>query len=178
MAIGCVLFVTLLGYLVSTSISRRATATFPLRTPRPGGLARPGPWDTVTVDARDPGAWRYVDLDHGSFLEPPDTAGWDVSVRRFQIRTREAAAIGEPGPPNPVGRGTTSDVGEPGTLGKWYRYNLLSHVLEPRGLVYRLRTDEARVARVEILSYYCPGLSAGCVTFRYAPATGPSSPSR
>ena len=179
LAIGCVLFVAVLGYVVTTSLIRRETATYPLRPPRPGGLIQPGPPDTVTIDAVDPDLWRYVDLDHGRSLVPPDTAGWDLTLRRYQIRTRSATSAAVSVSFDWAGEPEIAPLFDgPATIGKWYRYNVLSHSLEPRGLVYFVRTDEGRVAKFEILSYYCPNLTGGCLTFRYAPTTAAVSGSR
>ncbi len=66
-----------------------------------------------------------------------------------------------------VGNITASDTVSTATK-RWYRYNVLSLLLEPRGHVYVVRTSERRYAKFEILSYYCPGLVAGCMTIRYS----------
>jgi hypothetical protein len=34
--------------------------------------------------------------------------------------------------------------------------------------VYAIRTADGRYAKLEIVSYYCPGAVSGCLTFRYA----------
>jgi hypothetical protein len=39
--------------------------------------------------------------------------------------------------------------------------------VKPSPRVYALRTADGRYAKLEILSYYCPGAMPGCVTFRY-----------
>jgi hypothetical protein len=174
LAIGFVLFVVVLGYVITTSLVRRDSATFPLRSPRPSGLMQPGPPDTVTIDTTDPAAWQYVDLDRGRALVPPDTAAWDLALRRYQLRTRGAMPASGSVPFDSTGMPETAwDTIRPGLIGKWYRYSMVSHLLEPKGLVYFIRTDQGRIAKLQILSYYCPGLTPGCLTFRYAPATAP-----
>lgn len=174
LAIGFALFVAVLGYVVTTSLIRRDSATFSLRPPRPSGLMHPGPPDTVTIDTADPDAWQYLDLDQGRSLVPPDTAAWDLALRRYQIRTRGAMPATGSVPFDSAGAPEAAwDSIGPGAIGKWYRYSMVSHLLEPKGLVYFIRTDEERIAKLEVLSYYCPGLTAGCLTFRYAPATSP-----
>lgn len=176
LVIGCVLFVGVLGYVVGTSLSRREIATFLLHPPRLGGLTLPGLPDTVTIDTADPDLWQYVDLDYGRSLIPPDTAGWDLALRRYQIRARGAMSATGSAPFDSAGEPeTVVDSNGAVTIGKWYRYGMASHLLEPKGLVYFIRTDEQRIAKLEILSYYCPGPIPGCLTFRYAPATGPVS---
>ena len=46
-------------------------------------------------------------------------------------------------------------------------------LLEAKAHVYALRTRQGRTWKVQVLSYYCPGLRAGCLTIRYAPLAGP-----
>lgn len=155
--LGLGVFVALLGYLIAASLTRRSAPAF---SPSPVGrvLGTGADYDTITVDARDETAWRYVDLDTRVVLESGDSTGWDLAVRRFRIR----AARG------------------PGELGRWYSYGAVSHLLEPKGVVYEVTTDAARIAEVDILSYYCPGLEAGCVTWRYRlrPPASPASARR
>ena len=50
---------------------------------------------------------------------------------------------------------------------KWYRYSMLTHLLEPAGHAYIVRTRDRRYASVQVLSYYCTGLRPGCLTLRY-----------
>lgn len=150
---GLALFVAVLAYLIAASLTRRTAPAF---VPSPVGIALsiPGQPDTLTVQARDQDRWRYVDLDRGFIAPPGDSSGWDLAIRRFHIRLA---------PPS-------------GDLGKWYRYGMLSHLLEPTGEVYPVVTGEGRTGHIEILSYYCTGLEAGCVTLRYQlePASPPA----
>jgi hypothetical protein len=130
----------------------------------------------MTLDARDPDAWRFVDLDRRIPLAPPDTAGWDVAVRRFRVIVSRGVADLGPAPfasvadaprdgyvPTRFGADTTNPA-----IGHWYRYGFLSHLLRAGGRVYVVRTDAGSYVKLEILSYYCPGPAAGCLTFRYA----------
>jgi len=149
-AIG-VAFAALLLLLVALSLAPRHVETFALGRPAPSALA-PGGADTVTLDVQDPDAWRYFDLDRGAVLVPPDTLGWDLAARRFQLRVPAGAA-----------RRLTS----PGR-DRWYRYDFLAHLLRPRGLTYAVRTDAGTDFSFAVLSYYCPGPTAGCLTIRYA----------
>jgi hypothetical protein len=131
--------------------------------------------DTLTVDAGDEHRWRFVDLDRGEVVLPPDTAGWDLMLRRFHFIPSgtvanlgrvafEAAAI----PPDTgyqssrFARDTTNAATE-----RWYTYSYFSHLLSPKRDVYALRTRDGRSVILQLLSYYCPGPTPGCVTFRY-----------
>lgn len=174
--LGFGLFLVVIGYLVVASLVRPKAVTFMPRPPHAGGLAaRPGV-DTTTIDTTDPERWRYVDLDRGRLLSPPDTSGWDLALRRYHIVS--AGANADAGPlafdeVNPSAGSVALPAGGDTTrhpLGRWYRYSMFSHLLEPNGHLYLIRTDEGRVVKLEVLSYYCPGLTAGCLTFRYGSA--------
>lgn len=150
---GFALFVAVLAYLIAASLTRR---TAPVFAPSPVGavLGAGEGIDTLTVEARDQDRWRYVDLDRGFIAPPGDSSGWDLAIRRFHIRLAQPSR----------------------DLGKWYRYGMLSHLLEPTGEVYPVATGEGRTGQIEVLSYYCTGLEAGCVTLRYqlGPASSPA----
>jgi hypothetical protein len=171
---GFAVFLALLGFLLASSLSRRQVAAFAPReaiTPREGGR---GP-DTLTVDASESSRWRFVDLDRGRVLAPPDTAGWDIAIRRFHLIAAESIADAGAMPferlarppesgyiTNTLGTDTTNAA-----IGRWYSYSMLSHLLVPKGHLYVVRTREGRLAKLELLSYYCPRLQAGCLSFRY-----------
>lgn len=169
------LFLAIIGWLVASSLVRPSARMF---APTPPGIsagdgAEP---DTLTVDAADESAWRYVDLDRGRILSPPDTAGWDLALRRFHIVPADAAAdLG------PVAFDTVARVSAGGfvptrrghdttnaALARWYDYRMMAHVLEPKPRLYAVRTPEGRIAKVQLLGYYCPRMRAGCVTLRWA----------
>lgn len=140
--VGLGLFTGLLGLMVATSLARRAAPVF---EPTPVGVQlMPDTAEVlITIDARNETAWQYVDLDTGTALAPGDSAGWDLAAQRFRLRTAG------------------------GDLGRWYRYGFMTHLLEPAGGLYEVVTDQERTATVEVVSYYCPGLQAGCLTLRY-----------
>jgi len=52
-------------------------------------------------------------------------------------------------------------------LSSWYSYSYFSHVLTPKPHVWALRLAAGGYAKLEFVSYYCPSLEPGCVTFRY-----------
>ncbi|MBI4502589.1 MAG: HmuY family protein [Gemmatimonadetes bacterium] len=131
--------------------------------------------DTLTIDAGDEHRWRFVDLDRGGVVEPPDTAGWDLALRRFHlIPSGEISNLG------PVPFDSVNAAPESGYVASrfsrdtsnaatdhWYTYSYFSHLLTSKSDVYVLRTREGRYAKLQILSYYCPGPTPGCVTLRY-----------
>ena len=173
---GFAAFVVILGYAVVMSMKPRSTNVYePSPIAAIGASANSLVVDTVTIDAVNTASWQFFDFDRGSVVLHPDTAGWDLAVRRFTVIAADAAAdLGEiafddvdevPGVefvPTTFARDTTNAA-----IDRWYSYSMLTHVLEPKGHVYLVRTREARFAKIEFLSYYCPGVVAGCLTFRY-----------
>jgi hypothetical protein len=173
------LFLTAIAYIVASSLTRRSQPVYepsPI-APRP---IPPGSTvvDTLTIDARHETTWRFVDFDRRSEVVPPDTVGWDLAFRRFHIIAADAVLDLGPAefratPPdsgyvsNRIAGDTTNSA-----IARWYDYGFMSHLLEPNGHIYAARTPEGRYGLFEILSYYCPGLAAGCVTVRFRyPAT-------
>lgn len=161
--VGFVAFLAVMAYLLVSSLTRRRAPSFaPSPVGVPLAVSSTGGPDTVTVDARRESEWRYLDLDLRLALAPGDSAGWDLAMQRFRIRAAHGAQV--------IARAQNarSDL-EPWSpdFGHWYSYGALSHLLEPAGRVFAVRTDRGRIAQVEIVSYYCPGLEAGCLTLRY-----------
>ena len=173
---GFVLFVIVIGFLLVLSMTPREALEFPPTPPRPMDTTLTSiVYDTVTIDAHDEVAWHFFDFDRASPVFPPDTVGWDLAFRRFTIvpaggvvdlgvtafeATAEAPANGYV--ESTFGRDTLNTE-----IDRWYTYSVVSHLLKPNGHVYVVRTAESRYAKLELLSYYCPGVVAGCPTFRY-----------
>jgi hypothetical protein len=170
-------FLAVIAYVVASSLVRPAVQTFEPAAPRePTPASDSVVTDTVTVDATDANVWRFLDLDRRALLAIPDTAGWDIAFRRHSLITSGGAidlgadvpyddVVRAPAGPyisTVVGRDTTNSA-----LERWYRYRLLTHVLESGAHVYAILTDQGRYAKLDILSYYCPGPRAGCPTVRY-----------
>jgi hypothetical protein len=170
---GFGIFVLILSYIVVASLSRRDAPTFAPRAPRAGGLNASATADTATIDTTDPEQWRFVDLDQGRLLVSPDTAGWDVALRRYHIRASGAIAdlrqveLTGLAPTLPGGSVAPGDLDVEPAIDRWYHYSMWSHLLEPNDHVYVLRTSEGHMTKLQVLSYYCPGLQAGCLTIRY-----------
>ena len=174
------LFLAAIAYLVSASLVRRDAPVFSATPPnhtRGANWQRVG--DTLTVDASDGDRWVYVSLARGRPLVVPDTAGWDVAVQRYRVITPPAGAIADLGATpfeSTTVHSATSFVSTTGdaqpendAIKHWYRYNLLTHLLEPNGHVFAVRAPSGALWKLAVLSYYCPKLQAGCLTMRYAP---------
>jgi hypothetical protein len=173
-------FLVAIGYLVAASLTRRSA---PVYSVSPANRTRAGHWqtagDTLTVDATDGDRWQYVSLARGRVLALPDTAGWDVAVQRYRVITPPNGAIADLGavsfetarsPLRATFVATTfAHQPENAAIEHWYRYNLLTHLLEPNGHLFAVRTPDGLSWKVAVVGYYCPGLVAGCLTVRYAP---------
>jgi len=181
--IGFGVFLLAMGYLVAASLTRRTAPTF---APTAAERVRDSAWvrggDTITVDARDDRRWRYISLTLGRVLSPPDTAAWELAVRRYSVASsHEVIDFGDVDF-DALGRArdrawAAMRVGPARVdtaLGRWYRYSLLTHLLESARHVYVVRSPRGEHYKVQVLSYYCPGLTAGCMTLRYAPLAAPS----
>jgi hypothetical protein len=167
-------FVAATAYLIASSLTRRSVLTY-APTPAPldqdSGSRAPGAIDTLTIDATNADRWTYVSLTRRAVLAFGDTAGWELAVRRYQVRSSGLVSdVGVTGldqvartPDN--GRNATA----PSDLGHWYRYSWLTHLLEPSGHVYEIHSSGGRTFALQIISYYCPGPTAGCLTVRYVP---------
>jgi hypothetical protein len=175
--IGFAAFVLGLGYMVVASLARREVAVF---TPSLPTRARSADWrragDTLTLDAGDGERWRFASLAAGRALAGADTASWELAARRYRVTVSGALADLGVVPFSLARVGSTtrfveSHRGETvnDAIQHWYRYSFVTHLLTPGGHVYALRTRDGHLYKMEVLGYYCPGLTPGCLTLRYAP---------
>jgi len=177
LATGFALFVAVIALLIVPSFT---SPNLPIFAPTPAGLGKPASGRlvtaTVTIDAGDEHRWKFLSLDRGAVMDPPDTAGWDLAIRRFHLipsggianlgavafesvaRAPDAGYV-----MTGFGRDTSNTV-----TAHWYSYSYLSHLLTPKGEVYVVRTRGDRYAKLQILGYYCAGPTPGCLTIRYA----------
>ena len=173
------LFLAAIGYLVAASLTRRSAPVYSIS---PRERVRSAQWeavgDTLTVDATDGDHWQYVSLAVGKVLTPPDTSGWDIAVQRYRVITPPNGSIADLGRV-PFARAPSTAAASfvPTTFTRqpanaaidhWYRYNLLTHLLEPNGHLFAVRSPST-TWKLAVVSYYCPKLVAGCLTIRYAP---------
>ena len=178
-----VLFGAFLGaivYLIAASLTRR---TAPVYSISPSVRNRAMNWqrvgDTLTIDGTDGDRWQYVSLSAGRALTLPDTAGWEIAVQRYRVITAPTGSIADLGPASfEMARvsdraqfiaTSTIDKPENSAIEHWYRYNWLTHLLEPNGHVFAIRASDGTLWKLGVVSYYCPKLIAGCLTIRYAP---------
>jgi hypothetical protein len=182
-AIGAVLAL-IAAILVGMIIRRPPPPSFvpsPIQA-NPAGEALIGP-EIRTVEATDGARWIYFSFQMGSVVETYGPLDWDLAFRRFQVIANGGERF--------AGRGGILDLGPvdfdsvravPGegyeptvartdsvnaAIADWYDYSFFSHLLTPRPHVYAVRTADGRYAKMELLGYYCPGATPGCMTFRY-----------
>ena len=178
---GLASFVLALVFLVVSSLGRRSAPVF---DPTPIGVVRSSPpsgVDTLTVDARDERRWTFVDLGRGAVMFSSEASTWDLAIRRHDIGASGAIADAGELPFDavrraPAGTYIATSAGRDtvnAAIRRWYLYGMVSHLLEPNGHVYVVRTRTGQHVKLEILSYYCRGMEAGCLTFRYATIAPP-----
>jgi hypothetical protein len=136
-----------------------------------------------TVDGRR-NELTYFDLSTGSAVEDtPSPLGWDLAFRRFTILANGGPGLSGQGGLLALGEAPLDSVMQVPTDGyqvneanaersnpaiaRWYTYSWTSHILKAKPQTYAVRTADGRYGIFEILSYYCPGATAGCVTIRY-----------
>jgi hypothetical protein len=176
--------VALAGTLVTLSVRR---PTVPTYAPTPPGPREAGPGLVgpvlYTVDATSPAEWRYFSFRLGSVIDHPGPREWDLGFRRYQIIANGGPRFSGQAGVLDLGQVAFADVAfapeagyqvtegdaEPRhpALAGWYGYSYFSHVLTPRPRVWAVRATDGRYAKVEFVSYYCPSLEPGCLTFRY-----------
>lgn len=161
--------------LVISSTRRPDTTTFTPRIPAPREV--PAGWvgpDTATLDARAEDRWVRYDLARRRVAAPGEP--WDLAVRRHRLLVNGAALRVErpfddvmtlPDTGWVATRATADGDSITPPLERWYTYGFFSHVLEPAPVTFGLRLTDGRRARFHILSYYCPGPEAGCMTIAW-----------
>jgi hypothetical protein len=169
--------------LVVRSLNRPEVPTFsPTLVGVEAGTNLVGPL-TYTLDASSPDRWLFFSFSSGSFLESPGPMSWDLAFRRFTIISNGGPGFGGSagvlslGPVDfeqvrtvPRDGYVTTTVRRDSVnaaVQRWYECGFTSHLLTPKPLVYAVRTAAGKYAKLEFLSYYCPGALPGCVTFRY-----------
>ena len=153
------------------------------------------------VDAKDEELWVYMSLAEGKAV-PPEQAGdptaWDIALRRFNIKLNggasgsgDAAVALLPGavfddvaevPADAAFLTDQPDANADGldeyvmSIGdtRWYAYDVTTHVLTPKALVYIVRGADGSHYKLEMLDYYDAAGTAGYPAFRWAPLAAPS----
>ena len=185
LAAASAFFLAVLAYILASSFARPEMVAYAPSPVEPRSVGDSLITETYTIDARDPEVWVFFDLSAASTVRDPNPRGWDLAVRRHRLvvnggpRFAGFAGVQEAAdmvweqvreaPPDGYVMTQGSLDSEPtnAALEDWYRYSFLAHTLESRGHTHLIRTAEGRYAKFRILSYYCPGPEAGCLTIQF-----------
>ena len=149
------------------------TPTVP--TPVAVGDSMVGP-ALYTLDASAGERWTRFDFGQNAVVDSTSSS-WDLGFSRNHMIAGPGATIADLGavPFDSVAEAPETGYRENSTVGsesnpavgKWYDYSFISHLLTSRHHVYAVRTGDGRYAKLELLNYYCKGVGAACITFRY-----------
>jgi hypothetical protein len=149
------------------------------------------------IDATSPTDWIHVDLETGG--EVADTGPWDIAAQRFHLQLNGGFSGGAGVRVAPMAGADLSSVTEAPAEGwitdaadgpddndvpdyafeqgdGWYGYDLATHVLTPRPIVWVLETGDRAQLALRIESYYDDAGTSGYLRLHWAPlATGGGS---
>jgi hypothetical protein len=141
---------------------------------------------TTVVDAQSMTAWTYADFETRS--EVAETAAWDLRFQRFHISANggvSGAGGVELAPVTGVAfaavvapaTGFVTDAADGDGDGvpdyvldqgdSWYAYDVGTHVLTPRPIVWVVHTDGGSTIKLEILRYYDAAGTSGWLTLHW-----------
>jgi hypothetical protein len=154
------------------------------------------------VDAKDEMQWIYVNLEQGKAVPMEaegDATAWDLALQRFHLKLNggasgsgNAAVALLPGaafddvaevPADATFLTDQADADGDGlveyvmSIGdtRWYAYDVATHVLTPKDLVYVVRGANGSYYKLEMLEYYDAAGTAGYPAFRWAALDGPAA---
>ncbi len=151
---------------------------------------------STSVDATAEDVWVYLDLDDGQQLEVSDPRAdpdWDIAFQRFNIKLNggdsgtagvEAILLEDmafedvdvapaQGYISDLPDGDDENENPDYVFQDWYDYNIATHVLTPRPVVYVVRTAEPQHYKLQIDAYYDDVGTSGTLGFRWAWVEGP-----
>lgn len=128
------------------------------------------------VDATSEDDWVGFDLDSGEQSED----GWDVGFQRFRVRLNPDTSVeagiypGEDFDPESF-MWLVDDYSNPeepfyvfqDENEGWFDYNLMGHVVTPKERDYVVKSDEGRVFKIRILSYYDEAGTSAIIQFSF-----------
>lgn len=137
---------------------------------------------TTIIDSTSETGWTYVDFETGQ--EAAATDAWDLRFQRFHLSTNggvsgtggvEVAPVAGPSFTDVTAApasGYLSDAADSdGNMvpeyafeqgdDRWYDYDVQTHVLRPKPVVWVVKTDGGSTLKLEILKYYDAAGTAG-----------------
>lgn len=152
----------------------------------------------AVVNATAADQWVYIRLDTLQEVQPatPETSqDWDIAIRRFLIKVNggvsgscgaevammmsDFAAVAQaPASGYLTDQPDGADEGpDPDYAiiqhGDWYDYNIMTHILTPKQVVYVLKTCKSGYQKLQMAGYYDMAGTAGFPAFRVASVTAP-----
>lgn len=153
----------------------------------------------TVVAATDLNAWIYLDLDSGSAVtpeSPDDSQEWDLGFQRQRIKInggvsgQGGAAVAlvpdtdfdaltrAPSGEYIADAPDQNDNGEPEYAmssgdNAWYDYDVSTHVLTPKDVVYVIRSVEGNHYKLAMQSYYDDAGTSGFPSFLWGPVDAP-----
>ena len=144
--------------------------------PDPDGGEEPLPTGAIVVDASDASSWVYLDVEDGVVTPatPETDRGWDLALRRTELRTNSGTSGGGLGGAREDESGLAFDAitesttlgfttdalvtprpgAEPTSLSEtlvgWYDYDPATHTLAPGDRSYLVRTADGGYAKLRI----------------------------
>jgi hypothetical protein len=144
---------------------------------------------TTRVDAMSLDAWTHVDVETGG--ESDAGGAWDFAAQRFHVKLNggisgmagvevspQGAALSDVNAVPVSGWITDAADGDDANEDPdyafeqgdgWYAYDVTSHVLTPRPLVWVIRTGDDAVVKLAIEDYYDDAGTSGVFTLHWAP---------
>jgi hypothetical protein len=128
----------------------------------------------LEIDATSRSEWVGLDLDQTNFINAADfpaNKGWDLAFKRTTIKMEGAvvmqtvdqdyAAITVAPQDGYASDQPSTEPGAPETTGlafhkepSWFAYDVTTHAVSSRGLVYVIRSNEGRTFKLRIIDYY------------------------
>jgi hypothetical protein len=147
------------------------------------------------IDATSKEAWIYVDLDTGKELTLDDalaTKEWDLAYKRFEIKMNGGSQGDGPVSVAVLKNITWESLAKAPATGfqqdsstsvfatvedGWYIYDFLAggskHSLDPRPLVYVVKSSKVSHYKLRMLTYYDSAGTAAALSLEYAPVLSP-----
>jgi hypothetical protein len=154
------------------------------------------------VEAKDEVEWVYMHLELGTWVPAAEAAGaaaWDLAFRRFHMKLNGGVSGGGdvavallPGaefddvvevPADATFLTDQADANADGvpeyvmSIGdtRWYEYDVTTHVLTPKDMVYVVKGSTGSYYKLQMLEYYDMAGTPGYPMFRWAPVDGPAA---
>ncbi len=146
----------------------------------------------MIVDATNKESKVYIDLDEGREMKSDEafaTNGWDLAFKRFEISmnggagnpmgsVRIAVLEGKPfdalttAPPDGYQQDEAQSVFS-GVNGGWYYYDLGTHRLTTKDLLYVVQTSTGAYMKLRMGNYYDEFGTAARISLSFAPVSAP-----